>query len=317
MASLKEIRKRIESVKTTQKTTSAMKMVSAAKLRRAQENFEAAKPYALELKRVISQIAVHLAGSNVSEETHELLPRFPLIERAGTPEQVRWSASGGDRVAVVLITTDRGLCGGFNSNLCKKVMRELDLNKIDHAQFTVIGRKGLDFFKRTDHTILHCYTAVPPTEHSEIVRTIMEDYIERFEKQEIDRLYLAYSHIVSVLTQEPIFTTLLPIEPATVSSDRSDGGPPLPGEVDEREILFEPSADQILDRLLRKYVENQVAVSWLDSIAGEHAARMTAMDSATKNAGELIEKLQLYYNRTRQAAITRELIEIISGAESL
>ena len=298
MASLKEIRKRIESVKTTQKTTSAMKMVSAAKLRRAQENFEAAMPYALELKRVISQIAAHLRNTNVFEEIHELFAK------------AQPSTSGGERIAVILITSDRGLCGGFNSNLCKAVVQELDLNKIDHAQFTVIGRKGLDFFKRTDHTILQCYTAVPPSKHSGIVRTIMEDYIERFEKQEIERLYLAYSHFISVLTQVPIVTTLLPIEPPLPQTTEMEG-------IDEREILFEPSADQILDRLLKKYVENQLAVSWLDSSAGEHAARMTAMDSATKNAGELIEKLQLYYNRTRQAAITRELIEIISGAESL
>ncbi len=297
MASLKEIRKRIESVKTTQKTTSAMKMVSAAKLRRAQENFEAATPYALELKRVISQIAAHLKNTNVFEETHELFAKA----QPSTP--------GGERIAVILITSDRGLCGAFNSNLCKSVIQELDLKMVDHAQFTVIGRKGLDFFKRTDHTILQCYTAVPPSEHAVIARAIMENYIKRFEEQEIDRLYLAYSHFISVLTQEPIVTTLLPIDSSLPENVEED--------IDEREILFEPSADRILDRLLKKYLENQVAVSWLDSIAGEHAARMTAMDSATKNAGELIEKLQLYYNRTRQAAITRELIEIISGAESL
>lgn len=274
-----------------------MKMVSAAKLRRAQENFESATPYALELKRVISQIAAHLKNTNVFEEPHGLFAKA----QPSTP--------GGERIAVILITSDRGLCGAFNSNLCKSVIRELDLNRVDHAQLTVIGRKGLDFFKRTDHTILQCYTAVPPSEHAVIARAIMENYIKKFEEREIDRLYLAYSHFISVLTQEPVVTTLLPIDSPLTKNVEED--------IDEREILFEPSADQILDRLLKKYLENQVAVSWLDSIAGEHAARMTAMDSATKNAGELIEKLQLYYNRTRQAAITRELIEIISGAESL
>lgn len=283
MANLKEIRKRIESVKTTQKTTSAMKMVSAAKLKRAQESFEAATPYAVKLKRVVS-----LLSANFSEEEHPLFAK-----------------SEGDRVAVILVTSDRGLCGGFNSNLCKSLLKELDKNKIDAAHFTIIGRKGAEYFKRTDHTILQNYTSIPIAEQSATVKTIIKDHIEKFEKKEIDRVYLAYSHFVSVLTQEPTIATLLPIEP------------PSSEELDERETLFEPSAEQILDTLLKKYVENQIAVAWLDSIAGEHGARMTSMDSATKNAGELIDKLQLYYNRTRQAAITSELIEIISGAESL
>jgi len=208
-------------------------------------------------------------------------------------------------VAVILVTSDRGLCGGFNSNLCKSLLKELDQNKIDAAHFTIIGRKGAEYFKRTDHTILQNYTSIPTAEQSAIVKTIIKDHIEKFEKKEIDRVYLAYSHFVSVLTQEPTIATLLPIEPPSLE------------ELDERETLFEPSASQILDTLLRKYVENQISVAWLDSIAGEHGARMTSMDSATKNAGELIDKLQLYYNRTRQAAITSELIEIISGAESL
>ncbi|MBF0278248.1 MAG: ATP synthase F1 subunit gamma [SAR324 cluster bacterium] len=283
MASLKEIRKRIESVKTTQKTTSAMKMVSAAKLKRAQDNFQEATPYASKLKRVVSVLS-----ANFSEEEHPLFAR-----------------SEGERTAVILITSDRGLCGGFNSNLCKALLKELEEQKIDAAHFTIIGRKGAEYFKRTDHTILQNYTSIPVTEQSVTVKTIVKDHIEKFEKNEIDRVYLAYSHFVSVLTQDPAIQTLLPIEP-------------LPSEeLDEREILFEPSAEKILDTLLKKYVENQVAVAWLDSIAGEHGARMTSMDSATKNAGELIDKLQLYYNRTRQAAITSELIEIISGAESL
>ena len=283
MASLKDIRKRIDSVQTTQKTTSAMKMVSAAKLRRAQELFEEATPYAVKLKQVVSVLS-----ANVSEEEHPL-----------------FASTSGERVAVILVTSDRGLCGGFNSNLCKALLRELDQNKIDHAQFTVLGRKGAEFFRRTDHTILHNYTGVSSTEQPKVCRAITEDHIEKFEKKEIDRVYLAYNHFNSVLSQTPTIETLLPVEP-----------PPLE-EADEREVLFEPSAEEILAALVRQYIENQISVAWLDSTAGEHGARMTAMDSATKNAGELIDKLQLHYNRTRQANITRELIEIISGAESL
>lgn len=283
MASLKDIRKRIDSVKTTQKTTSAMKMVSAAKLRRAQERFEEAMPYAVKLKQVVSVLS-----TDFSENDH---PLFATTE--------------GERVAVILITSDRGLCGGFNANLCKALIKEFDENKIDHAQFTVVGRKGAEFFRRSDHVILQNYTGIPDTEQLKISRAITEAHIEKFEKKEIDRVYLAYNHFHSVLNQTPAIEILLPVEP-----------PPLK-EVDGREVLFEPSADQILGTLLKKYIENQISVAWLDSIAGEHGARMTAMDSATKNAGELIDKLQLHYNRTRQANITRELIEIISGAESL
>lgn len=285
MANLKEIRTRIQSVKNTQKTTAAMKMVAAAKLKRAQDGIEQARPYAEKLKQVVSTLS-----QSASESDHALFEK-----------------TKGERVAVILITSDRGLCGGFNANLCKSLVKELDKNKIDHAQFTVIGRKGEEFFKRSDYTILESYTGIAPEEQLKTVKSVVEDHVAKFEKKEIDRVYLAHSHFVSVLTQEPTIEPLLPIEPSAL---QSEGG-------DEREVLFEPSAEAILDTLLKKYVENQVAVAWLDSAAGEHGARMTAMDSATKNAGELIDKLQLQYNRTRQAAITSELIEIISGAESL
>lgn len=285
MANLKEIRTRIQSVKNTQKTTSAMKMVSAAKLRRAQTNIEEALPYAQKLKQVVSTLS-----ANVSESEHPL-----------------FMGTKGERVAVILITSDRGLCGGLNSNLFKSLVGFLDENKVDHAQFTVVGRKGEEFVKRTNHTLLESYTGIPAAEQLSIVKTIVQTHIEKFEKKEIDRVYLAYAHFVSVLSQDPTIGTLLPIEPPSADE----------GAADEREVIFEPSAEQILNTLLKKYVENQVAVAWLDSIAGEHGARMTAMDSATKNAGELIDKLQLQYNRSRQAAITSELIEIISGAESL
>ncbi len=285
MSNLKEIRKRIDSVKTTQKTTSAMKMVSAAKLRRAQDNYEQATPYSNKLKRVVS-----LLSANFSAEDH---PLFAQREK--------------ERVAVILITSDRGLCGGFNSNLCKTLLAELDQNKIDHAQFTTLGRKGQEFFKRTNHKILENYTGIPASEHRATVQKVVQEHVKKFENNELDRVYLAYANFVSVLTQNPTIETLLPIEPSSSEEE----------SLDDREILFEPPAEQILDTLLKKYVENRVAVAWLNSTAGEHGARMTAMDSATKNASELIEKLQLHYNRTRQAAITGELIEIISGAESL
>ena len=169
----------------------------------------------------------------------------------------------------------------------------------------ILGRKGNDFFKKTSHKILANLTGTQPGEQLGLVREIVSDFTRRFEAGELDQVNLAYNHFFSVISQVPVIEQLLPIKPLETET------------VDEREIIFEPSPEDILETLLKKYVQNQVYVSWLDTIAGEHAARMTSMDAATKNAGEIIDKLQLHYNRTRQAAITSELIEIISGAESL
>ncbi|HIA34587.1 MAG TPA: ATP synthase F1 subunit gamma [Candidatus Lambdaproteobacteria bacterium] len=279
MASLKDIRKRIDSVKRTQKTTSAMKMVSAAKLRRSENAIREATPYANKLKSVVSSLSTG----------------FGLLFRD----------TGGKRTGVILITSDRGLCGGFNSNLSKALARQLADEEVECAEFVILGRKGNEFFKRSAHNILANHTGTSPGEQLVLVRDIVSEFTSRFEAGDLDQVILAYNHYVSVIAQVPVIEQLLPItQPETEIAD-------------ERDIIFEPSPQDILETLLKKYVQNQVYVSWLDTIAGEHAARMISMDAATKNAGEMIEKLQLHYNRSRQAAITRELIEIISGAESL
>ena len=288
MASLKDIRKRIDSVKRTQKTTSAMKMVSAAKLRRSEDNIRQATPYAKELKSVVSSLSTRFSG----EEQDTGFVRL-------------FRDTGGKRTGVILVTTDRGLCGGFNANLSKVLAQQLADEDIESAEFVILGRKGNDFFKKTSHKILANYTGTQPGEQLGLVREIVSDFTRRFEAGEFDQVNLAYNHFFSVISQVPVIEQLLPIKPLETET------------VDEREIIFEPSPEDILETLLKKYVQNQVYVSWLDTIAGEHAARMTSMDAATKNAGEIIDKLQLHYNRTRQAAITSELIEIISGAESL
>ena len=288
MASLKDIRKRIDSVKRTQKTTSAMKMVSAAKLRRSEDNIRQATPYAKELKSVVSSLSTRFSG----EEQDTGFGRL-------------FRDTGGKRTGVILVTTDRGLCGGFNANLSKVLAQQLADEDIESAEFVILGRKGNDFFKKTSHKILANHTGTQPGEQLELVREIVSDFTRRFEAGELDQVNLAYNHFFSVISQVPVIEQLLPIKPLETET------------VDEREIIFEPSPEDILETLLKKYVQNQVYVSWLDTIAGEHAARMTSMDAATKNAGEIIDKLQLHYNRTRQAAITSELIEIISGAESL
>ena len=288
MPSLKDIRTRIDSVKRTQKTTSAMKMVSAAKLRRSEDHIRAAIPYAEKLKDVVSSLSSHFGGG---EDKMGFASLFHNSE--------------GTRTGVILLTSDRGLCGGFNSNLCKLLARKLSQENISCAEFFIIGKKGNDFFKTTDHKILANHNGTQQDEQLDVVREIVNQFTQRFESNELDKVILAYNHFVSVISQKPVIENLLPIIPHETES------------VDDREIIFEPSAEYILETLLRKYIENQVYVSWLDTIAGEHAARMTSMDAATKNAGEMIEKLQLHYNRSRQAAITSELIEIISGAESL
>ena len=288
MASLKDIRKLIDSVKRTQKTTSAMKMVSAAKLRRAEDHIREATPYAQKLKSIVSSLSNRFEG-----------------EEQDTGFGSLFRNSNGKRTGVILVTSDRGLCGGFNSNLSKALLQQLFDEGVECAEFVIFGRKGNDFFKRTTHKILVNHTGTPPDEHLSLVRDVVGEFTQRFEKDELDQVLLAYNHFVNVISQVPVIEQLLPIKPIEAET------------VDEREILFEPSPEEILKTLLKKYVQNQVYVSWLDTIAGEHAARMTSMDAATKNAGEIIDKLQLHYNRTRQAAITSELIEIISGAESL
>ena len=288
MASLKDIRKRIDSVKRTQKTTSAMKMVSAAKLRRAEDHIREATPYAQKLKSIVSSLSNRFDGEEQDTEFGSLFRN-----------------SSGKRTGIILVTSDRGLCGGFNSNLSKALLKRLNTEEVECAELAIFGRKGNDFFKRTSHKILVNHTGTSPEKHLSLVSDVVGEFTHRFENNELDQVLLAYNHFVSVISQIPLIEQLLPIKP-------------LESEiVDEREILFEPSPEEILQTLLKKYVQNQVYVSWLDTIAGEHAARMTSMDAATKNAGEIIEKLQLHYNRTRQAAITGELIEIISGAESL
>jgi len=289
MASLKDIRKRINSVKRTQKTTSAMKMVSAAKLRRSENAIREATPYANKLKSVVSSLSTRFGGKD--QDTG-----FGLL----------FQNSGGKRTGVILITSDRGLCGGFNSNLSKALALQLADEEVECAEFVILGRKGNEFFKRSAHNILANHTGTSPGEQLVLVRDIVSEFTRRFEAGELDQVILAYNHYVSVIAQVPVIEQLLPITT-----------PPETEIADERDIIFEPSPQDILETLLKKYVQNQVYVSWLDTIAGEHAARMTSMDAATKNAGEMIEKLQLHYNRSRQAAITRELIEIISGAESL
>ena len=285
MANLKSIKKRIVSVKNTRQITAAMKMVSAAKLRRAQENVVAARPYAGKLAEVLER----LAKTQESDAS-------PLMVKRDT-----------GRALLVVVTSDRGLCGGFNANLSKAAERFIRDRSGDFKELTLmtIGRKGYEFL-RNRHTVRKHHGNIFSTLSYQTAALIAAEIIEGYLAEEYDEVYVIYNAFKSVMTQDITLEQLLPVAPKG-------------GDTDEvgTEYIYEPSKAALLDELLPKHIEVQVFKSLLESLASEHGARMTAMDSASKNATEMIGKLTLIYNRARQAAITTELMEIISGSESI
>lgn len=298
MPTLKAIRNRIRSVKSTQQITRAMKMVSAAKLRRAQEAALSARPYAEAMARVLTGVA---GGSELGDH--------PLMKRREVA-----------RAEFVVLTSNRGLCGGFNANVTRRVQRFLIQNdgKLG-IDLRTIGRKGHDLFKRrgyvirTDHSGLLAKLSFP---HA---HGIAEELTRRYLGGEVDVVYLVYNRLVSQVTTEVVFRELLPMGPPGVSPEPATYPPPPPRKpaASVQDYLFEPDREAVLENLLPRFLANEVWQAILESVAAEHAARMTAMENATGNAAELIGRLTLLYNRSRQAAITKELMEIVSGAEAL
>lgn len=286
MATLKDIKSRIGSVKNTQQITKAMKMVAASKMKKAEDRIRAARPYTDKLTAMVGNLA-----QGVSADAHPLLTR----RKSG-------------RAVVLLITSDKGLCGALNTTLAKRTQVQLKHLKeeVNEVEVIALGRKGADFFKKTKEDITGVHKDLKEPEYETLMADLIGQLIERYEQGEINRLYLAYNHFKNVISQETRFTKVLPVEAPKVESE---GG--------ATEFLLEPDREAILGEILPQYVENQAFTALLDAFACEHASRMTAMDAATTNAGELIKKLNLQYNRARQAAITTELTEIISGAESL
>lgn len=284
MATLKSIKKRITSVKNTRQITKAMKMVSAAKLRRAQENVVAARPYAGKLAEVLKKLA-----ANQEVDSHPLL----------APREI-------DKVLLIVVTSDRGLCGGFNANLCKAAERFIRENKGEYSEINImtIGRKGNEFLKNRQK-VVKSYANIFGTLNYQTAALLAQEVIEGYLAADYDKVFIIFNAFKSVMTQEITVEQLLPV----VS----------PGGEDEAPVqyIYEPSQGELLDELLPKNIEVQMFKALLESLASEHGARMTAMDSASKNASEMIGKLTLIYNRARQAAITKELMEIISGAESI
>lgn len=287
MASLKDIRNRIQSVKNTQQITRAMKMVAASKLRRAQIAIEEARPYSDKLNSIVSNLS-----DGVDEKSHPLL-----------------SNREKGKAVILLISSDKGLCGGLNTNLFKKILRFQGehLEEFDEISMVSLGKKSVDYFKNRDMSLEKSATDLKDEMQKVEVVEMIKELVELFTKGEINRVYLAFNRFDSVISQEPTLKKVLPIEPPADGAEKSD----------KAEFVFEPSAAEILSTLLNKYVENQAYTGLLNNHASEHGSRMTAMDSATNNASDMISKLQLQYNRARQAAITTELTEIISGAESV
>ncbi len=286
MANLKNIRKRILSVKSTQQITNAMKMVAAARLKKAQERIEILRPYADKMVEILASIALR-----TDFEAHPLLIQRP-------PE----------KIMLILLTSDKGLCGAFNQNIIKAAETFIRNNRNKYADIhlTIIGKKGYEFYKKLDIQIYKDYVGVSGKLDFALAGKISIDLKERFLTEEADEIYLIYNRFRSAINQELTFSRLLPITPLELSEDDL-----------ALKYLFEPSETEILDGLLFKNIETQIFRSLLDSEASELGARMTAMESATSNADDMIERLSLEYNRARQESITNELMEIIGGAEAL
>lgn len=285
MATLRDIRRRINSVKSTQQITKAMKMVSAAKLRRAQDQILRARPYAYELRSVIG----HLVGI-MERDTHSLLLQ-------------RESKSAG----LAVVTSDRGLCGAFNMNVIRRAMDEIRTIQAEgkSVKLILVGRKALDFFRRRDYEIVKEYNELfNNLQFGQAVR-IGTELSELYASGDVDRVSVVYNEFKSAVQQNLLVEQLLPIEPETTDSTRT------------LNYLYEPSPDALIDILLPRQINIQIWRILLESNAAEHGARMTAMEVATENAQEMIAKLTLYYNRVRQASITTEILEIVGGAEAL
>jgi F-type H+-transporting ATPase subunit gamma len=294
MANLLDIRRRIKSVKNTEQITKAMKMVSAAKLKRASDRVVNARPFANKMGDVLGE----LSGQTAEDFHHPLL-----------------DARGDQRYLLVLITADKGLCGAFNTNLLKAAQNFVKENADKSIDLLAIGRKGRDFFRRRRAEIVSEYvglTGKGRVDFSEAL-DVAHDVIKRFtEEQEIDKVFLIFSEFKSVLTQRAAVQQLLPISRSVESEGVGAGD-----ATEMKEYIYEQTPAEIFSRLLPRLVETQIFRALLESIASEQGARMTAMDAASKNAGELISSLTLNMNRVRQAAITREIIEIVSGAATL
>ncbi|HEY4185603.1 MAG TPA: ATP synthase F1 subunit gamma [Polyangia bacterium] len=286
MPSLKVIRTRIVSVKSTQKITRAMKLVSAARLRRAQDNILAARPYAKAL------------GAAVTE----------IVARAGADAHPLMHVRPADRVAVLTLTSDRGLAGGFNANVFRAVVKfQAEGRGGKETSLLVVGRKGRDYYRRRRATIRQEWASPTGDTAANLAKELARTAVDAFESGAVDAVYLVFNEFKSAIQQRTVVEQLIPV-PAP---------PAGAGEANPIDFIYEPSRDDVISTLIPLFIESQIYRALLESVASEFGARMTAMDSATTNARDMIGSLTLQYNRARQAAITKELMEIVGGAEAL
>ncbi|MFQ5790385.1 MAG: ATP synthase F1 subunit gamma [Acidobacteriota bacterium] len=284
MPSLLDLRRRVRSIRNTEHVTKAMKMVSAAKLRRAQEAILSARPYALKMLEVLNSLA-----TRARPEAHPLL-------RVREPR----------RVEVIVITADKGLCGSFNANIIKAAVAFLEKERAGELALRIVGRRGREFFRRRDYIVRHELVNISRELSYQHAASVAGPVIERYGRAEVDAVYTIYNEFKSALQQNVVVERLLPLE--KLKFERPE---------EEFDYIYEPTAALIYDDILPKHVEYQVWRALLESAAAEHAARMTSMDNASKNAAELIDQLTLTMNRARQASITKEILEVVSGAEAL
>jgi F-type H+-transporting ATPase subunit gamma len=287
MPSLKDIKRRIKSVKNTQQITKAMKLVAASKLRKAQKAIQDARPYALKLRDVLNHIS-----ARCNPDLHALLDQ-----------------RGGENILVLVVTADKGLCGGFNGNIIRRASKVVAENDNKNLSLVLAGKKGKDYFKHRPIKITHEFIDWTSDFNYAKAQEIGDLLAELYVGKTVDKIYMVYNEFKSVMQQEVIVEQLLPVVPESLGAVK---------ETDHvQEYIYEPDEESILDALLKRYMTVQVYRAFLESSASEQGARMTAMDSASKNAGDMINGLSLTYNKARQAYITKELIEIVNGSEAL
>ena len=286
MPNLKEIKRRIQSVKNTQQITKAMKLVAASKLRKAQQAILEARPYAIKMMDVLNHLA-----ARCNSDLHPLL-----------------DVRDGNRNLLLVITSDKGLCGGFNANIIRKVTKYLEENSQNENSLIIAGKKGNDIFRNRDVTIQEDIVGWTKDFDYLKAQSIGENLANLFTENKVDKVFMVYNEFKSVMQQEVIVEQLLPVVPENLAHKE---------DTFVVDYIYEPDEEAILDELLKRYMTVEVYRAFLESSASEHGARMTAMDSASRNAGEMIGGLTLTYNKARQAYITKELIEIVNGAEAL
>ena len=286
MPNLKEIKRRIQSVKNTQQITKAMKLVAASKLRKAQQAILEARPYAIKMMDVLNHLA-----ARCNSDLHPLL-----------------DVREGNRHLLLIITSDKGLCGGFNGSIIRKTANYLKENGQNENSLMIAGKKGNDIFRNRPVTITEEIIGWSKDFDYLKAQSIGENLAEMFAKKKIDKVFMVYNEFKSVMQQEVVVEQLLPVLPEKLAHKE---------DTFVVDYIYEPDEEAILDQLLKRYMTVEVYRAFLESTASEHGARMTAMDSASRNAGKMIGELTLTYNQARQAYITKELIEIVNGAEAL